>query len=342
MGKSIAEEYELIQSATTATPSTTAGKQDDAAGRDTAKDGDSTGKRPTVLNDYPPCATYKENKLTGLRITSSLIRALYFKGEYREPCAKKVYHNYLLGDFKSPPTRPMQYGNYFESRCLGHGREGYKTEAPLLKNGRRPVAVERIDSQVHAFEMVAVNMGISTEFVQVKKFISIDMGDRFEGMKMVLEGVADIITPVHIKGFDYDLAGIDLKLAGDRDNTHGEYCWGSPQFLDPIQLVIYSYLFKIPFAYLIFDYKAQDMGYRFIPVATMAMEADLPDDFKLLARQREADLMAVVKNTIEQIVMWDSEGYPVTANSMNCERCPMNPVNNLGGTCEDAYLPQLT
>ncbi len=236
----------------------------------------------------------------------------------------------------------MQYGNYFESRCLGHGREGFKTEAPLLKNGKVPVAVERIDAQVHSFSMVAVNMGISTEFVQVKKSIKIDMGSRFKDMNLILEGVADIITPVHIKGFNYDLAGIDLKLAGDRDNTHGEYCWGSPQYLDPVQLVLYSYLFNIPFAYLIFDYKAQDMGYSFIPVATKAMEADLSEEFRLLARQREAGLIAVVKNTIETITMWDSEGYPVTANSENCKKCPLNPVNNLGGTCEDAYLPQLT
>jgi len=294
-----------------------------------------------VLNDYPPCATYKDGKLTGLRITSSLIRELYFKEEYREPCAKRVYHNYLVGDIKNPPTKPMLYGNYFESRCLGHGREGYKTESPLLKNGKKPVAVERIDMQVHAFEMVAVNMGISTEFVQVKKSIPIDMGDRYKDIEILLEGVADIITPVHIKGFDYDLAGIDLKLAKDRDNVHGEYCWGAPQFLDPIQLVLYSYLFNIPFAYLVFDYKPQDMGYRFIPVATRAMEDDLPEEYKLLARQREASMKAMVKNTIEKIVMWDLEGYPVTANSKNCKGCPLNPANNLGGTCKDVFIPQI-
>lgn len=266
---------------------------------------------------------------------------MYFKGEYKEPCAKRVYHNYLLGDVKSPPTNPMRDGNYFESETLGHGREGYKAPPRLLKNGNKPVDILRIDQQVHAFEMVAISMGISTEFVQVKKSIPVDMGGRFKNINIILEGVADIITPVHLKGFDYDLAGVDLKLTKDRDNTHGEYCWGAPQFLDPIQLVIYSYLFKIPFAYLVFDYKAKDMGYKFIPVATKAMEADLPDDLKLLARQREADLMAAVKNTIEKIVMWDAENYPVTANSINCEKCPMNPANNMGGTCEDAWLPQL-
>lgn len=235
----------------------------------------------------------------------------------------------------------MQYGNYFESEVLGHGREGYKTPAPRLKNGKVPVDIERINEQIHAFEMVAVNMGISTEFVQVKKSIPVDMGERYKHINILLEGVADVITPVHVKGFNYELAGIDLKLTKDRDTVHGEYCWGAPQFLDPIQLVIYSYIFNLPFAYLVFDYKPQDRGYRFIPVATRAMEDNLPDDYKLLARQREASMKATVKNTIEKIVMWDLEGYSVTPNSKNCKDCPLNPANNMGGTCKDAFIPQI-
>ena len=70
------------------------------------------------------------------------------------------------------------------------------------------------------------------------------------------------------------------------------------------------------------------------------MEKDLPPEFQLLARRREADMLATVADTIEKVLMWDAEGYPCTPNTSNCKGCALNPLN--GGNCNEAYLPQLT
>jgi len=268
---------------------------------------------------------------------------MYINSEYRGDhgehiCPKREYHLYLVGDVQSASTGNMINGKYFETELIGESIGGYKQTAPLLKSGKKPIDIIRIDQQVHNAEMVMAKYGMNKEFVQVEKVVPIEYKEH-TGIVFRLKAHADLVTPVNIEHFSYPMAVVDIKLAIDRENKFGEYCWGEPKFMNHNQGILYSYVFQLPFMYLVFDYKPRDkeMGHKPIPVITPYMKG-LNEEQANTAKQRFFDLKMTVQGTIDRIIMWDAEGYPAEPESDVCKKCPLNPLN--GGGCKDAYLPQ--
>ena len=268
---------------------------------------------------------------------------LYKNSEYRADngehiCPKQIYHTYLKGDEQSQSTKLMLYGKYFETQLIGSGVGGYKQPAPLLKNGKKPLDIIRIDEQVHNAEMVMTKYGMTKEFVQIEKTVPVEYKEHSQ-IKFYLRVHADLVTPVHITGFDYPMAVVDIKLPQDRENKFGEYCWGEPRFMNHNQPVLYSFVFQLPFMYLVFDYRPKgiEMGHKVVPVITPYMDG-LSEKDANTGKQRFFDLKMTVQGTIDRIVMWDADGYPAEPESDVCKECPLNPLN--GGNCKDAYLPQ--
>lgn len=231
----------------------------------------------------------------------------------------------------------MIKGQYFETQLIGSGVNGFKREAPLLKSGKKPIDIIRIDNQVEMAEMVFHKYGIIKDYVQIERKVPIEYKEH-TGVKFFLKAHADLVSPIHMKGFDYPYAVLDVKLTQDRNNRFGDYCWGSPEFMNHNQPLLYSFVFNLPFAYLLFDYrpKDDDAGYKIIPVITTAMK-NLDDSFKNVAKQRAVDLKVTIQNVIDKIVAWDIDGYPPEPGATVCKRCPLNPLN--GGNCSEAYLP---
>jgi len=281
--------------------------------------------------------------LKELNITSTLINELYFNSEYRGDhgtpiCPRKVYRTYLLGDVKTKPTDAMIKGQYFETELIGSGVNGFKREAPLLKSGKKPIDYIRIDNQVEMAEMVFHKYGIIKDYVQIERKIPLEY-DEHPGIKFWLKVHADLVSPVKMKGFDYPYAVIDLKLTQDRNSRFGEFCWGEPQYMNHNQAILYSYVFKLPFIYLVFDYRPKDFeaGYKAIPVITSSMK-NLSEEHLNLAKHRDFDLKMTIQGTIDKIIMWDAHDYPAEPAPEICKLCPLNPLN--GGDCKDAYIPQ--
>ena len=202
---------------------------------------------------YKPCATYVDGELTKLRLSSTLLKRLYYKGEPRQDtCPKKEYHHILKADIRQPPSEIMMRGLLFEAICFRDKEaEEYYAEKLTLNNGRRSIHTDRIYEQAQMFEMVAGKYGLTIDNTQVHLHGGLHM-PKFPDIEFSLEGTADIVTEIHATGFDYAVAVVDLKLTMDRNSEFGEFAWGAPQFMDHTQAILYSYLANVPAAYLFF------------------------------------------------------------------------------------------
>lgn len=269
------------------------------------------------------------------------MKGLFFKGEPRPICARKLYHSLLLGDLKVPPTPIMMNGSYFEALCFKqHDLAEYWRKKLMIGHKTVPIALSRIEEQSRMFDVVTKRYGIVITTEGPDKNIWIDLKgkleyNKFPEIEFNLEGASDIITPVTVTGFSYNRIVLDLKLTIDRNSRFGEYCWGEPQFMDVSQIIFYSYLAKVPAAYLVFDYKKDARGHKFIPVATEAMfpenkrsQYENNETFRT-ARQRQEDLNILVENTILRVIRWHNEGYEETPSYDNCDKCPLNPSNQI-------------
>ena len=281
-------------------------------------------------------AVYAENgDLKELTLSSSLYGKLYFKNELRSNlCPKKFWAGYLMGARQESSTDAMIKGTYFETKAIGGGRTGNVDDLVRLKDGSRSMDQMRIDEQVNMFQMVVQSYGMNIDNVQVHKEMPIEI-ERFPDIKFKLSVTGDMITPVNIKGYSYPLIVTDLKLTKDRTSEFSEYCWGKPEYMDFFQIILYSTVFNIPGAYLVFDYKPENRGHIFLPVATMAMFPDgKPKDHALqggyeTAKLRAQDLQIGLKNTAYTILKWHAEGYPTEPSYDACDKCPLNPKNQL-------------
>ena len=288
-----------------------------------------------ALRKYKPCGTYNdEGTLTGLRITSTLIKRLTYKNEPRqEICPRKEYHHILKGDVKTPPSDIMKRGILFEAICLKDEEVEYQMERKLrLRNGKQSVHTQRIYEAAERFAMIAdkYEMTINENQVTVHGDLEIE---RFEHIKFELEGTIDNITGVNSPIFHHARAGIDMKLTMDRNSEFSEWSWGKPEYMDHVQLVLYGFLSKLPQAYMIFDYKARDRGHKFIPVATPEMFPNgQPEDLHMrqhynLAKERFTDLRINIKDVAHTILKWDATEYEPEPSYEACKNCPLSPQN---------------
>lgn len=120
------------------------------------------------------------------------------------------------------------------------------------------------------------------------------------------------------------MAVIDLKLTKDLDNTYQDKFtpwfsapWGDLSKMDKTQAYLYSYLWNLPFMYLVFDYKAEDAGWKPFPVQTLATHPDSQE-----AKTRHLELMRNVRFVLDRIIEWDSSGYRIEPSDA-CKKCPV-------------------
>jgi len=271
--------------------------------------------------------------------------SLFWRGEARPYCPRKIKHTILLGDRKAPPTMSMMYGRYFEEVCFKGRYIDEYDRAIRLSSGKKSIQQLRIEEQADMFPMIANRYGIQVHNSDEKRNIWRRLHGRLEvkehpEIEFELKGTCDIESPVEMTGFSYTKAIIDLKLTMDRESKFGEYCWGTPEYMDLFQIVFYSYLGQVPGAYLVFDYRPSGRGHKFIPVATEAMFHN-PDgspnqkmitenaEFYQAAKDRQVKLRVLIKDTVDAILKMDAEGYPKMPSYDNCSNCPLNPVNQL-------------
>jgi hypothetical protein len=191
-------------------------------------------------------------------ISQSLITKLIDKRQEEVIfCPRYIHESYILKSIDTIATEPMQGGSYFETGCLGSGVGGKKTIdlprkvlskakiAQLIAEGKPLIGEKkidqlRIDIQIERFKLRCQELGINiipdvnTQIPIIKTYDN----------KYLVSGELDIFPTTIMYENCIRAAIIDLKLSGDVNNTSGHYCWGTPQYMDPIQGDMYHYLIR--------------------------------------------------------------------------------------------------
>lgn len=188
-----------------------------------------------------------------LKISQSLIKKFFYKGEKRDYCPYQIHCETIIKSHNRT-TDAMIAGSYFETLCLGSGINDQKTEDMARKRltakqimakqtiGDKTIDQIRVEQQAMIFErqsaiyQISVQKEINTQVKLVKMFSEND--------NIILQGELDIFpTTILLPERGIRLCVIDLKLTG-RFTDWGEYCWGSPSSLDTIQGLFYNNLVR--------------------------------------------------------------------------------------------------
>jgi hypothetical protein len=201
----------------------------------------------------------------------------------------------------------MLKGLYFESNCLGAtaNDEELVLDLPRVQSkgkkfGTKTIDHERIDEQIMLFDSYCQKHGVIIvkdpihsglkKNVQIKKVVEFEadwLEQDYPDVKLYMKGVADIISPVHDVDFNYPMAVIDLKLTVNRNSTFGEFAWGSPQYMDHTQGVLYSWFWKLPFVYWVWDYSSKERGNKFVQLIIDTESSDYEIRQESLTRLQE-------------------------------------------------------
>lgn len=270
-----------------------------------------------------------------MTLSSTLVRKLFHKGDQREYCPLKIYKT-VLGDLDYR-TLAMEQGAFFETLCLGSGRDGEQvTDLPRRLNGSKRIAHIRIEQQAKEFHRLCRTHQIyiteENTQVQITKKLADDV---------FLSGHIDIF-PVGLLDpeIGYTLGIIDLKLAKNIHNTWGEYCWGMAEDLDDIQAQIYLFLIedvdfginphldnelfhtalkhdkKAYFYWWVFDYKPKTEN-----VFIRAEKSEL----------KRMELIETLRKTYKLVRWHEKNGWGTNPSKENCESCPLKDM------CDDYY-----
>jgi len=221
-----------------------------------------------IARQHPPSALFHNGIITTLYVSQSLITKLLFQSNERSDiCPKQLYETYLAGNCDSEPSKAMLQGSYFETKCIGSGAYGAVSDLPRHKRtGEKTEIHLRIDESVELFKEVAAEIGLTHNGRNVQIEMERPYLDhQFSDLKVYLRGIADIISPVSYRNIHLDMAVIDLKLAKDVNSTYSDSKrpwlyrpYGDMSKVDKTQAYLYSELFELPFAYLVFP-KATDL-----------------------------------------------------------------------------------
>jgi len=240
-----------------------------------------------------------------ISISQSMIKAFRVSGY----CPMKLKKALIDKTHPIPGTPTMDKGVFFETLCLGSGVHGKTLNTlPLLKNGNKSAAHQRIEAQAAKFP----------EILKSHKMV-IDQKDLYLEYELPsgiwINGTIDFTSSIwdDVEG-PIPKALVDLKLTGNINSNFGDFCWGTPFKMDHTQAAMYSVLYKlkfgidIPFYYLIFDYKPVP-EYKIIKKVVGILE-------------REA-LKTSITSTVDKIKFHDSTGWFTHPSHDNCKNCPL-------------------
>lgn len=293
-------------------------------------------------------------------ISQTLIKKLIDKNQEDVDCCPfQLYHQFFAPK-KIPmmPTIPMRYGSYGESLILGANATDDELVLPVLQKGKKPIDQERVESQALEFWP-----NYQTKFaISIVKGINVQVPIYAQFGSFILRGVLDIF-PTPILDGEYKLAVIDIKFTDNVDNTHGNYCWGKPEWIDHLQADLYSWMlgnidvelckkmdkeFDVRVGYdNIFTPSVLKMlrekRFTFVYMVLGYKKADLKSQFAVVERNfwgavdkafKEKELIERIRKAIARIGFLNSEGWKPKPHYDKCKDCSVS--KEFGGPCEYA------
>jgi len=187
---------------------------------------------------------------------------------------------------------------------------------------------ERIDQAVGRFFQVVSDFGLILDPQYTQIYRKRRWLDSNCPVAVFLDGTLDFISPIHTPRYSFDVATIDLKLTRDREASEffitGLYHptpWGSPEKMDFSEAMMYRVIFKLPFVYMVFDYRKEYPGYKDIPIVSDIHD---PDPLKAeIARQRMRDLKESLSQVCDLVFRWEKQGWPMIPDALICSGCPI-------------------
>lgn len=306
-------------------------------------------------------------------ITQTFIKKLFKKGTAIDYCAKKEYFTSLTRQLDIKESENMLLGKYFETKALGSSIHGELTEdldrkretkalreineyriregLPIFEPPKR-AKHKRIDYQVQVFRQIQAKHGFilnehNTQIELTHKLSEREIGCSFKN-EYYLKGTLDIF-PVRLKlKTEEVLAIIDIKLTSNINDTWGDYCYGAPKNLDPIQGVMYLYLsqfldenthiseaFDSDLLDLLYKHGGMPRFYFWVFDYKPTPEAK-PIEMKMDIKKR-TDFIECIRKTISTIEHDEEMGWPVNPCFEFCKNCPLNPLigNSKGIICDE-------
>jgi hypothetical protein len=158
------------------------------------------------------------------------------------------------------PTPAMEWGNFFETKCIGGGINGaFSFEKSVHgEKMKKSVTYERVLKQVEAYKKFKHVAGFKV--LKNQEYISGTVIANDGVTEMYIEGTLDIEVEFREQG----IGNIDLKLTGDTENGFGKFAWGAPETMDLVQIKHYALLLMLKhklkaiphMEYWVFDTKA--------------------------------------------------------------------------------------
>jgi len=280
--------------------------------------------RPGNNTNLPRFRIHKEKLI--LYISNTLINQFFEKGNEILYCPKRVFKTYIMNEIRNKPTLPMLKGSYFETFALGGGAGGNKVlTLPLNLNGSKTKDQQRIDDQIAAFRILKdkYDMIISDDFsnTQISGMKHFEQSNWLD-VEVFLTGEADWITPIgNYKEHSFGNTIVDLKLTKDLTSTFGKYAWGNLEFINTQQGTMYNFIFELPFAFWVFDYKPKGPENKLIFVNH---DTEHPNQrIATKAKYRISSTKEVINKTITEICHNFINGWKTNPKSELCTGCPI-------------------
>ena len=278
-------------------------------------------------------------EISEINISSSLITKFYSNGEKKDICPLKMFVTLIDKQYPLVQTEPMLYGQYLESLLIGCTATGDALiDLPRDKRtGAKSVYQKRIEQHYSLWEMrkqmygIIVNTKGDLKNVQMRTFKKWE-SKSYPEININIYATADLISPFKDNGINYDMAIIDIKGTGDVNNNYGNYCWGTPERIDPFQLVLYSRIFDIPNAlFMVFDW-SKNTGFKIVPKNVNPNHADpiKANEAKLRIKTMEQ----TIDSFIADLVFYDKSGWKAEPSHEHCNKCPHIYCENYNKTFE--------
>jgi hypothetical protein len=278
--------------------------------------------------------TIENGLLVAVEMSNSLIQKFIKKGNEIDYCPKQIYATYMTGEYSFDSTIAMKRGIYFETMLLGKNARDEEVSPEVTASKGLPTAEQkRIDQQIinakNVFEDRGIKFGINDVQVKGRKQLVMPELD----FDIHLTQLADIISPIRYRDEMFEKAVIDIKLTSNLTSTFGDFGWGAFEWMDKNQAYVGSYVHNLPFFYLVFDYPANNMGYRLFKVNTLQSYKGLSHEHpiynEVLTRYHE--MKETTRKTAAFIDYHNSTEWEARPHVSLCVDCPVSHM------CDDSY-----
>ncbi len=311
-----------------------------------------------------PWKTKPEKKKHNVYLHSTLIKAVTNKdGTEKHFCPKQIFHYFIARDYQRVRSQYMMWGTFAEELILGHSAYDDNDEVttpprhkitgrPLVNEVRIREQMMRVQNHVFPSKGISCIPEVNTQIKVYKDFDGYPVRVIYD---IFPTGIIYVDPDTGEKR--YSVTILDLKMTEDIHNTFGDFCWGTPEYMDHLQADLYTWAIEdidfdyndlhnpgnnlrelcnelvmsaiknkeIKFHYAVVGYKKEPLEEQIMFKERLRSESPGNN----LRRKELLERMRKAVSILDDIQM---EGYPFNPSFSNCANCAASKLK--GGYCE--------